>query len=153
MLLLLLLLPLQNEVGTRETREGWGNCRRPRSTVVGEVRWQSINIQNQRRARETEGGRASERVNERTSDDRPKVRERQKHRERKREGEVEGRREKHLAACVRSFVLASPKPYGPKLGARTKKKRRDERATETSRSRRLRRMAAMDRKPGEKDEG
>lgn len=151
--MLLLLLPLQNEVGTRETREGWGNCRRPRSTVVGEVRWQSINIQNQRRARETEGGRASERVNERTSDDRPTESERTTETQREKEGGRGRGKEREASRCLRPFVLASPKPYGPKPGARTKKKRRDERATETSRPRRLRRMAAMDRKPGEKDEG
>jgi len=112
-MLLLLLLPLQNEVGTRETREGWGNCRRPRSTVVGEVRWQSINIQNRRRARETEGGRASERANER----RPTERERQKHRERKREGEVEGGRgrgkEREASRCLRPFVRSFLRPQSP----------------------------------------
>lgn len=151
-MLLLLLLPLQNEVGTRETREGWGNCRRPRSTVVGEVRWQSINIQNRRRARETEDGRASERANERRPTESERTTETQREKEGGR-GRGKEREVSRLLASVRSFVLASPKPYGPKPGARTKKKRRDERATETSRPRRLRRMAAMDRKPGEKDEG
>lgn len=54
-------------------------------------------------------------------------------RERGRERWREGERSISLLASVRSFVLASPKPYGPKPGVRTKKKRRDERATETSR--------------------
>lgn len=65
-------------LGRGKREEGWGNCRRPRSTWVGEVRWQSINIQNRRRARETEGGRASKR--------RPT--------DRKRENDREGERER-----------------------------------------------------------
>lgn len=144
---------LQNEAGTRETRsERWGNCRRPRSAVVGEVRWQSINIQNQPRARETEGGRASER--------RPT-------KEKEKERGDGRRREKRLAGCVcRSFVRSVvrsvahslvrscvPKAQRTKLGVRTEKKRRAsdarENVGERSRRRRRRRMVgAMDRKPG-----
>lgn len=139
----------------RGTR-GTGNCRRPRSAVVGEVRWQSINIQNQPRARETEGGRASER--------RPTIkREKEKEEERealrttKREGEREAPRWLRLPfvrsvahSLVRSCV---PKAQRTKLGVRTEKKRRASDARENvgkrSRRRRRRRMVgAMDRKPG-----
>ncbi|EGI62873.1 hypothetical protein G5I_08787 [Acromyrmex echinatior] len=58
-----------------EERERGGETAADRGLpVVGEVRWQSINIQNRRRVRETEGGRATEQAskqaNERAATDR-----------------------------------------------------------------------------------
>ncbi|KYN07613.1 hypothetical protein ALC62_01433 [Cyphomyrmex costatus] len=72
-----MLLLLQNEAGTGETRSARGVLGETAADLglpmVGEVRWQSINIQNRRRARETErvAERLSERVSKRTNERRP----------------------------------------------------------------------------------
>ncbi|KYM81015.1 hypothetical protein ALC53_08579 [Atta colombica] len=106
----------------RETERGFsdeGNEERERGgetaadlglPVVGEVRWQSINIQNRRRVRETEGGRtteqASKQVNERAATDR----------ERENDGkERETPRQLRLSdrSLVRSFVRSFLRPQSP----------------------------------------